>query len=503
MNPVDVEQMLERLGKDWPERDSIVERVMQGLETMPVRPAKTIRWPTVRRILAIAASIAAIIVLWSVSRSGTSLYAQVRDAVHKARTFQMIITSPAAGEKPEERLLTVSYERGVGFCEEQPSEAAIGNSEGMWRYLKHARLAIRSKSAGIGELVDRALDSEAPAALKGGKHQRYAAGDQVVDGRPCRAYLVTSDQGQLQDSQRTILLLDNQSRITRITTEARAQDRWVVRLINDWKYDVPLDRSLFQASFPADVRVIDADAAFARYVDLARSVHREERQGLWYAIHHVERMAGGGLFLVSSVRGTEATLRQYPLTQRRLQPGMIFIDGPATNYRGPQEYRAPGYVVELASMDHEGINVSWWILLPLAGAADEPFDIGGGKVRVPVGISPTGGAYGKAHFLDAQGVLQNLTWDVELAAPQPETVPSLEAITRQVYADVAALEGVPFKFLNLGNRGLVVPYWSDLEKVTKAQFVETVADDVRWWQAGCPQDDRRYLELRKSPGPGK
>src|SRR4029077_15043997 len=133
---------------------------------------------------------------------------------------------------------------------------------------------------------------------------------------------------------------------------------------NDWKYDVPLDRALFEPLFPADVRVVDADAAFDRYVDLEKAIHREERKGLWYAIHHAERIENGGLFLVSSVRGTESTLKKYPLTRRRLQPGMIFVDGPATNYRGSWEWRVPGCPVELASVDHEGINVRWWVLIP-------------------------------------------------------------------------------------------------------------------------------------------
>jgi hypothetical protein len=505
----DVEEALQRLGNDWPAGDSLVEGVLRGLKPVPLRPAaKTLRWSAVRSVLAVAASVAVIATLCSVFRSNTSLYAQVRDVIHRARTFQMIIRAPADGDKPEQRLLAVSYERGVGFREEQSNEVAIGNTEGLWRYLAHAKLAIRSKGTGIADMVDRALDNEIGQALKDAKYERYTAGDQVVDGQPCRAFLMTKVENQLDQElkagrQRMIVLLDDKSRIARIITEIRSQDQWVVRLLNDWKYDVPLDRALFQPLFPADVRVVDADAAFDRYVDLEKAIHREERKGLWYAIHHAERIENGGLFLVSSVRGTEATLKKYPLTRRRLQPGMIFVDGPATNYRGAWEWRVPGCPVELASVDHEGINVRWWVLIPHKAAVNAPFEAGPGRVKVPVGISPWFGEYGKANFEDANGMLQNLTWDVELALPQPKLLPSLEAVTRQVYADVAALEGVPFKFLNMGDRGMSGGSWSDLNKITAARFVEAVADDVRWWSEGGPIDDARFLERRNAPAPSK
>lgn len=195
----------------------------------------------------------------------------------------MIVRAVANGEKPEEQFLAVSYERGVGFWEEGPTETVVGNSEGLWRYLKHAKLAIRSSGTGIAELVDRALDDSVGPVWKDAEYERYAAGDQVVDGRPCEAFLRTKvgnqwDRELKARGRRMVLLLDDRSRIARILTEVRSQDRWVARVTSDWKYDVPLDRSLFQPRFPADVRVVDADAAFDRYVDLDKAIHREEHK---------------------------------------------------------------------------------------------------------------------------------------------------------------------------------------------------------------------------------
>jgi hypothetical protein len=394
----DVEEVLQQLGNHWPAADSLVEGVLRGIESPPPRPAaRTVPRRRAGRVLAVAASLAAVAVLWWwVSGGDTSLYAQTRDAVHRARSFQMIVTVPADGGSPEQRVLAVWYQRGVGFREELLSEVTVGNREGSWRYLKHAKLAIRSSGTGISDMVDRALDNEVGQALKNLKYQRYEAGDQAVDGQPCRAYLLTNVEDQIDPQleagkRRMLLLLGDQSRIARIITQVRSQDRWVVRVINDWRYDAPLDPGLFQPRFGDDVRVVDADAAFGWFVDLKKAVYCEERKGVRYAIHHVERFENGGLFLVSSVRGSDATLKKYPLTRRSIRPGMTAIDGPATTYRGSQEYRVPGYTIELACVDHQGINVSWWVLIPLSKAAESPFDVGPGKVKVPVGISPTAG----------------------------------------------------------------------------------------------------------------
>jgi hypothetical protein len=353
-------------------------------------------------------------------------------------------------------------------------------------------------------MVDRYLDQGLGKTFDGAVYERYASRDQVVDGQRCQAFLTTHLGQKLagdvdSDRQRLIVLKDNKSRIVQMIIEVRPADRWIVRAVTDLKYDVPLDPALFQANFPEDVRVVDADKAFESLVDLDHAIYREERSGLWYAVHHAERIENGGLFLVTSVRGTPATLKKYPLTERPLAPGKVFIDGPGNQYRPGIDGGAPGLFVELASVDHLGINVSWWVALPHNQAAQSSFDAGIGKVNVPVVVSPSFSQYWKDNFKDEQGVTHGLAWVIPLDLPTPATFPSLDSISRKVYADLAALEGVPFKFPNMGNRGLKPARWYDLDKIAPAQFAEAVADDVRWWKNGAPMDDPRARELRGTP----
>jgi hypothetical protein len=484
--------------------------VLHGLETAPqVTPAKPARSRWVQRVVACATALAAVAVLGWLLRPNDSLFAQVRDAIHKARTFQMVITAPAQPDQPAQVMLGIWYERDVGFREESPAEVVVGNARGTWRYLKDSRMAVQSRGNGISAMVDRLLDDNDVGRLlkndKHTKHERYQAGDQAVNGEPCQAYLLTQvspplDQAFADGKRRMVALLDDRLRIVRILNQVRSGDEWTVQYLHDWKYNVPIERALFEPRFGDSVRVVDLDAAFEEFVDLNKAVHREERKGLIYAIHHVERFENGGIYLVSSVRGTDATLQKYPLTRERWGSGGFRVTGPANNYYGSQEYRIPGFDIELASMSHEGIHVIWRALVPIDPAAKDPFAVGAGQVKVPAGISPQG-EYGKANFLDDKGVMQYLTWDVVLDVAEPASVPTFDAITRKVYSDVTALDGVLFKFLNMGHRGFMATFISDLRKISAADYHAAVVDDIRWWKAGCPQDDRRVLELSRKPVP--
>lgn len=506
---IEVEQTLERMGQAWPASESLVDRVLQGLESQPVPTALPERssWlqaSWLRRVAVMVTAVAAIIVFGVLLRPDHSLYAQVRNAVRKAKTFQMTITVPAQGDKPAELIQGLWYERGVGFRQEYPAEIMVGDTQGTWRYLKQAKLAIQSNGNSISELMDRIIDTEVGQQLEAAKYERYPAGDQTIEGQVCKAYWLTKIEPQIDrkvkaGKLRLVLLLDDKSRATRIISEVRSGEQWVVQVIHDCRYDLPIDHAKFEPQFGAGVKIVDADAAFGEFADPNKALYREERAGLIFAIHQAKRFEGG-LFVMSSVRGTDETLKKYPLTQRRLGPTRVFIDGPATHYRGSLEPDDPGLWIELASMDYQGIHARWWVLVPFTKDAPKSFEIGANRVIIPVGITPTGGEYGKANFADAQGVIHHLTWDVEFDVPVPAILPTLDEITRDTYADFVALDAVvPFKYLNMGHRGMTPAWTNDPSKISATDFMAAAADDIRWWQAGGPQDDPRFIELRRNP----
>ncbi len=118
-----------------------------------------------------------------------------------------------------------------------------------------------------------------------------------------------------------MVFLDGQSRLVRAEYQWRESNRWITKGFVSMKYDEPIDQALFKPDFGKDVKIVDADAAFDEFVSLESAVHVEERSGLIYAIHRVERFVNGGVLVVSSVRGTAETLKKYPLTKRCVRPG--------------------------------------------------------------------------------------------------------------------------------------------------------------------------------------
>ena len=475
----EVEQLLQQLGHDWPFKDSFVDRVMRDIESQTILP----KLPGPRFSLkaswaAIVAAMSIVAALWLSSRSSGSLYAQVVDGIKQARTIHSIRTIEATSALPKKIVDQSWYERGVGFRNEFGDEVRVGNQNDLWTFAKDGKFASRSRSPGIDDFVNRMLNDDVFRRLDEQQFERYPAEDQKIDGRLCRAFLggavkSTNDPDWQNGKKRAIVLVDERSRIVRSMIQKRTDEQWLTESVNEWKYDEPFDQALFQPRFGSDVKIVDADSLFTEMTNLEQAVYREERSGLWYAIHHAERCQNGAIFIVSSVRGTEDTLKEFPLVQRT----PFFLMGPATNYdASPQGDR---YLrINLASADHQGVEVRWWLLEPRS-APPTVFQRGPDRVKIPAGITPRG-EFAKAKCADERGVIHHLTWDITLTLPEPKEMSTLDAVARRTYADRLALDAIPAGTLDQGLKENVGQHCSPRE-TTADQFSKAVADHVRWW----------------------
>ncbi|HEY4308227.1 MAG TPA: hypothetical protein VGN12_02145 [Pirellulales bacterium] len=221
--------------------------------------------------------------------------------------------------------------------------------------------------------------------------------------------------------------------------------------------------------------------AFDKLTALDNAVYREDHMGITYAIHRAERFEGGGIALLASVRGTPTTLERFPIKRQMFSFGRQRVEGPALLLRGSPQGTGC-FTIDLASVDCEGIDVRWFMLVP-RGTPPGFFDAAPDKVRIPVGFTPQGD-FGKAEFTDQRGVTHHATWDIEIPLAQPETLPDLDAVARHVYSDMASLDGVPYRQLDMGvspgNRKL----FGDPGKTTAADFAQAVASHLRFWQQG-------------------
>lgn len=500
-----------------PVSPNLKQRIMAALAahttceviSTPVRPAVSKgRRIIVKSLLATAASVAACVALWlAFDGNHNSLYAQVIDAVHNARTLQMIqFAIPKAEGKPL-KVTESWFERGVGFRTEGPGYIRLGNDKYTWSFSTDRKVAVRSQSNGIARATAPVFAKiEQFAQQLRNEFERCPASDQTIDGQPCKAYLLTkldrvAGTRELTSGQmRLMVFIDPQAKLVRAEYQWREDGRYITKGFASVKYDEPMDPSLFQPDFGKNVKIVNADDAFSEFVSLKSAVHVEERSGLIYAIHRVERFDNGGVLVVSSVRGTEETLKKYPLTQREVRPGEFLIDGPATL---PMSDGSD--LLHLASAQHQGIDVCWWAAVP--GTMEPPtyFEVKPGTVKLRAIVRPEGEF--ATLFRDKNGVGHSLYWDVEVKVPRPDRVHTVEEIASQVYADQVALEAIPFKWLDIGRWGAGTAVFSEIGKTSAVEYAKAIIEKVRSrlesdidGQIDRQFEPKRQKEIRKSMG---
>jgi len=432
-----------------------------------------------KSILGIAASVAILVLLWwGFLSDRNSLYAQVIDAVRKARTIHTIqYAQPKDGDKPF-KVTEAWFERDVGFREEGLGHIRLGNEQYLWNYSTERKTIVRSESNGIAKATAPIFaEIEQIAQQLRNEFERCPASDQTIDGQPCKAYLLTKfdrcagTKELTSGKMRLMVFLDPQVRPVRTEYQWRDDGRYITKGFASTKYDEPINAALFKPDFGKDVRIVDADAAFDEFVSLKSAIHVENRSGLIYAIHGVERFENGGVLVVSSVRGTEETLKKYPLTKRCVRPGEFLVDGPA---RLPSSDGSSQ--LHFAWASHQGIDVSWWAVIPGTMQPPTCFEVAPGRLKLPVSVEPTGD-FAKL-FCDKRGVGHNLYWDVEVKVPRPSRVHMVEETANRVYADQIALEAIPFKSLDIGRWGEGTAVFSEIGKTTAAEYAKAIVEKV-------------------------
>jgi hypothetical protein len=468
-----IEKLLEGFGKAWPENSSVVKGVMQTIESTAVSPNLSKRRRIIMKsLIGIAASVTVFAVLWwGILGDRNSLYAQVMEAVHKARTFHTIqYAQPKDGAQPI-KASEAWYERGVGFRQEGFGFIHIGNEEYLWTFAKDRKMATRSTSNGIDKAtapIFAEIDKIAQELRN--EYERYPEGDQKIDGQPCNAYLLTkldryTDSSLKSGERRLLLYLDQQSRLVRGVVQQREDNHYNTESFVSYKYDESIDPALFKPDFGKDVKIVDADKAFDEFVDLKKAIYTEERDGLIFAIHRIERFENGGVMYVSSVRGTEETLKKYPLTMRRVRPGQFLADGPATNHGN------------LASATHQGIDVGWWAIIPHMTKPNH-FEVAPGRIKIHVFVMPHGEFANL--FRDKSGVGYDLTWDIEVNVPRPEAIPTIEEIAKGVYADLVTLKAIRFKYLEFSDKDHNEQKSAEIDDISSDEYAKKTVRNVKW-----------------------
>jgi hypothetical protein len=349
-----VESRLRGAAEQLKGEDSMLESVMARLEVSPApRVRRRLLQPWAVRTLAAAAAVAALALgAWFVvvGTSTTALaYADVVKALEKVRSAHLV----SQGVKPGESM-SCTYERGVGIRVEGVMDGAklliVDNGKRQWT---------RQGTGDVKESDSEGLMEQFTKLLLGNDYldgaRRDRAGDETIDGVRCRLFVKTPSENQPG----TRVWLDDDDRVRRMEIGRVKDGKWVAEQNGSVRYDMPVDRKLFDAPVaPGGAKPIDLRALAAQQFSPDHVLAKAEALGMILMVHDLRRGDDGTLLVRSSLRPTEETLKRFGSGGPGAHPiGDFFLESP-----DPARYS----VVPVAEYMSGRLLVKWDLLVPLS-----------------------------------------------------------------------------------------------------------------------------------------
>lgn len=484
-----VEQQLRELGQEWPPNDSFVDSVISRVDSEPrlPKPSATGESHVMRFRYLTVGAILLCIGLWAAlgpQSTGSVLYAQVKEALKQVQTIHQVM-SVQTDDGSLRTVVETWFARGRGFAVISDEQIRIDNGTYFWEHKKGSDTALRTKSQSADELLDQALNIREKLDRN---CERFRAGDRSIDGVEHECYRLLSHgaakpAGFDSENRREFVFISPKSLLKRAEAQRKVEGEWKTHVVRTWEYDVPVAPHVFEPQFGEGVSVIKVDEEFEKLTTVENAVHTEQREGLIYTIHQAKRFENGGIMIMASVRGTDETLKEFPLTRRMLQPGLYITDGPATNWQASPQ--GSGYFrLKLAEANHQGVDAQWWMMVP-RGRKPNWFEADDGLVQLKIGITPRG-EFAKANHTDERGVTHHINWDLAIDIPKPERLPSLSEMSEDVLADLRMLSTSGFHgTLHLGVKdvdGILTQQHGTAEDVSPEQFTAATQNHLRWWE---------------------
>ena len=297
------------------------------------------------------------------------------------------------------------------------------------------------------------------------------------------------------------MYIDPQSRPIRSEGQTKENNQWKTEHFVCVKYNEPIDPILFQPNFSKDVKIIDADKVFDEFVDLKKTIYTEQRNGLIFAIHRIERFENGGMMYVASVRGTEETLKKYPIAihtgQDQLQP-----DGPAV--QGSSHSSTDGLHKKLAWVNYQGIDIGWWAIIPYLTKPNY-LEVAPNKIKLNVNVFPD--VKFRESLTEKQLHTLESGWDIVVDYPRPTAIYTVEEIAKSVYADLANLHGIRLKNLASFDDDHHAEKNTNIIKISSNEYAKKIVRDVKWEyedaiysQIDEQFEPKKQQEIRKGMG---
>lgn len=467
-----LDERLERAGTEISGQPSIVGDVMGRIQDRSVAPVsfgvRARRWLLRPAISVPLYVLLGVVVFAILSRESKPLYAQVIEALERARSVHMTVETWQDGRSNLAR--EAWWQDGVGLADYtylgNECHVIIDNGEFEWRYavggdlvwrtpsLEERQKGLVSLAAGMGiKLMERSEPVRDPS------------GDRAIDGVNCLKFAFS-------DPVSGSYWIDKSHRVRLFEVEY-ASFKVRVRL----EYDIEIEPSRFTPP-PAreGIEVVDTDEYLARQYSLGKSLFVREAAGFTFAVHELTRCGEGLLVCVSSIRPSEDyqpeissadSVRRYGTFGARLPE---FVQGVPRIH-----------VLPLAEMAHNDLLVKWHLLI------DQDAESLPGQYVVNF--------YVTAHRdlerrLEAEGRPTVEWFDVTITAQEPSEPWSLEEALGEIHAKGRRLDPLVSYFSVVGP-----PVLTEKGSPTHDRVPATITRDEY-----VEETRRRILEVRPEVG---
>ncbi len=345
--------------------------------------------------------------------NGKTVYAQVKDAFEKAHSIHVVMTEVREGHWFKDNEIWYDCEQGVREEEryEKQTNIRIDNNQHEWRYTIGDKLvaqiaSYRSQDEWTKDLYEWLRFD----------HERMTSGDKVIDGIPCKMYTLSTG------SEKVSVWVNEQHRILEFEQEEQRNGQ-LIKSTATIEYDIEIDENLFLPEFDTDVEIVGPRELIEEVFPLETAIFKRESLGFVFAVHEL-KFGNGFKYLVCSNRLTEQVRDE------------ISIGHPWTYYGGFDLrgiYDESGMYLDtsdepilLAKMQHDGIQVDWYILIPSGSKAKQAYSC---DVDVHINI-----ANQLKEKLKAEGLLTQEKFRLNITLVETEEqLSSLSEICEEVY----------------------------------------------------------------------
>lgn len=482
MNDDELEQRLRDLGKSWPTDSSFVDDVLQRLDGESgtgndealatqtdnkrffLKGRRMIKFSMIG-VFAVAASMFAIlqfpIFVGPESVSAATLAVEVnrvlaeQDSVH-AHSVNFDDKGKPVG------VTDVWFERGTGVAWWHNDQCVgLDNGTYQWQNDIEKKIVTRTKSDPENSKF------ELEFVMIKSDYERLENEDIREAGQQYRCYSLKNLAPFSDGKQRAYLYVDSTKRLHKMVTWKFKNEKWNIVRTDHYKYNVTIDPSSFKPNFGPDAVIVDLDAELDQLVGLENAVFKKSVHGFDYAVHRINRLIGGGIVALVSLRpSNEAT-------------NIITT----WNMRSSPQFPSGQGRIRMAELFHGRTKVLWYMLAP-RDPADDLF-AGEESVKFKDSFSIISeGAYNQLVDIDVEVVPTN---------GQPIT---LDEAARIVHREQANLFHIP-RTLDMGVKDVngiptIVPVAAD--STSADDFAKAVVEHLEYWRSTVRNRELRSME---------